>query len=182
MPTTLAPRELEVPKELEEAWNRFPSIVKLGHPVLRQVAKPVLRFGSDTQRLVERMSVVIKEAHGLGLAAPQVGVSTRVIIYDLHDDHGVHVIINPKIISMRGEQLEPMEGCLSIPGLQGTVVRALEIRVRGYDERGKPISRRVTDMEARVIQHEVDHLDGILFIDKADPETLEWAIGPHDEE
>ena len=118
----------------------------------------------------------MEEASGLGLAAPQVGVSTRVILYRL-PDKGLRVLINPKIIAMRGEQLEPEEGCLSIPGLQGVVRRAQEIRVKGFDERNRPVSRRVTDLEARVIQHEIDHLDGILFIDRADPGTLEWILG-----
>lgn len=179
MPMNLPPPELEVPDDLLDAWNRHPAIVKYGDPVLRQVAKPVVRH-KDTRELIERMAQVMREAHGLGLAAPQVGVSTRLILYDAGD--GLRVIINPKIISMRGEQLEPEEGCLSIPGLQGVVRRAKEIRVKGFDERNRPVSRRATDLEARVIQHEIDHLDGILFIDRAEPETLEWVSGKEAED
>jgi peptide deformylase len=168
------------PKELEEAWNRHPAIVKLGHPVLRQCAKPVVRINAETHQLIERMGVIMREAHGLGLAAPQVGVSARVVLYDAGE--GLRVLINPKIISMKGEQMEPFEGCLSIPGLQGRVRRALEIRVKAFDQRGKPISRRASELEARVIQHEIDHLDGVLFIDKADPDTLEWVLGPGEDD
>src|SRR5437870_2653302 len=169
------------PPELEEAWHRHPGIVKLGDPILRQVARPVSRILSpETQKLIERMTAIMREAHGLGLAAPQVGVSTRMILYDAGE--GLRVLINPVIQSKRGDQIEPLEGCLSIPGLQGQVHRASEIRVKGFDQRGKPVSRRASELEARVIQHEIDHLDGILFIDRADPETLEWVIGPGEDD
>ncbi len=166
------------PRELEEAWNQHPAIVKLGHPVLRQCARPVARLDAETRKLIDRMIEVMREAHGLGLAAPQVGVSSRIIVYDAREGEGVQVLINPEIVSMKGEQRDPPEGCLSIPGLQGEVIRGQELRVKGFDRRLKPVKLRATDLEARVIQHEIDHLDGILFIDRADPETLEWVIGP----
>jgi len=165
------------PKELEGAWSAHPTIVKLGHPALRIRATSVARIGPETRKLVEQMVRTMREAYGLGLAAPQMGVSTRIIVYDIRDGDGLRVVVNPEIVSMKGEQLEPPEGCLSIPGLQGQVKRAMEVRVRGLDERGRKISIRATELEARVIQHEVDHLDGVLFIDRADPETLEWVFG-----
>ena len=169
------------PRELAEVWKRHPAIVKLGQSgVLRQVAKPVTRYTQDINRLIEEMKIVMREAHGLGLAAPQVGASTRIIVYDSGD--GMRVLVNPIIVSRSGEQDEPAEGCLSIPGLQGTVKRANEIRVKGFDEKGKPVTRRATELEARVIQHEIDHLDGILFIDRADPDTLVWLLNADDEE
>ncbi len=169
------------PIELAEAWLANPEIVKLGHPVLRQVAKPLTRYTQETQELIQRMTAAMRAANGLGLAAPQVGVSTRLIIYEVPDVTGLRVLVNPKIVSAKGEQLDPPEGCLSIPGLQGVVPRAKEVRVKGYDERGKPVMRRASDLEARVIQHEIDHLDGVLFIDRADPETLVWALDGEDE-
>lgn len=178
--TTTTPIPLDVPPVLREAWERHDAIVKLGDPILQQIARPVPRFDAELHKLVERMAVIMDEAHGLGLAAPQVGVSLRVLIYKI-EEH-LRVLINPKIISMRGEQLDPPEGCLSIPGLQGRVRRAMEVRVKAFDPRGKPVSRRATDLEARVIQHEIDHLDGILFLDRADPETLEWVFGPGEDE
>jgi len=165
---------------LKAAWSAHPEIVKLGDPVLEQVARPIVRFTAETNRLIERMVFVMRKARGLGLAAPQVGESVRIVIYD--SGEGVRVLVNPKIVSMRGEQLDPPEGCLSIPGLQGQVRRAEEVRVKGYDQRGRPISRRATAMEARVIQHEVDHLDGVLFFHKALPDTIEWVIGGADDE
>lgn len=173
---------LEVPPELEDAWTRHPGIVKYGHPALREVAQPVKRISAETRALIQRMIQQMREAHGLGLAAPQVGVSTRIIVYDALEGDGLRVLINPKIVTMKGEQTEPAEGCLSIPGLQGRVKRAKEVRITGFDERNQPVKRRATDLEARVLQHEIDHLDGILFIDKADPETLEWVIGPGEDE
>jgi peptide deformylase len=173
--------QFKPPQELEVAWTRHPAIVKLGEsPVLRQVARPVTRYSQETSQLIERMTLVMREAHGLGLAAPQVGVSTRVIVYDAGD--GLRVLVNPVILKKSGEQDDPPEGCLSIPGLQGVVKRAKEIRVKGFDERGKPVMRRASELEARVIQHELDHLDGILFIDRADPETLIWLLGEGEDE
>ncbi len=179
---TLEKKKLEVPPELWEAWDRFRNIVKYGEPVLRQVAKPVTRINNETQLLVRRMIDTMRDANGLGLAAPQVGVSARVIVYDPLDKKGVRVLINPVILSMSGEQLEPEEGCLSIPGLVGKVKRAQEIKIKGYDERNHPIVRRVSGLEARVIQHEVDHLNGILFIDRAEPGTIEWVIDGDDDD
>ena len=182
MPTATADPPIDVPPELMEAWDRHPAIVKYGQPVLRQPAKPVTRITSETSALIKKMGAIMREANGLGLAAPQVGVSTRIIVYDVSEGSGLRVLINPKILSMSGEQIEPKEGCLSIPGLQGVVKRANEIRVRGYDEKNRPVARRVKGLEARVIQHEIDHLDGILFIDRAEPDTLEWALGGDEDE
>jgi peptide deformylase len=144
--------------------------------VLRQVAKPVEKPGAATRALVERMKSAMFEAFGVGLAAPQLGVSERVIIYKLPEEkEPLRVIVNPKIVSFKGEQVGP-EGCLSIPLLQGDVKRANEIIVKGVDMLGRPLRRRASEFEARVIQHEVDHLDGILFIDRADVETLHWLV------
>lgn len=165
---------LKPPPELEAFWQEHPEIVKLGDPVLREVAKPVIRYTQETEALINRMEAIMRKADGLGLAAPQVGVSQRILVYDVGE--GLRVLVNPKIVHGRGEQLEPPEGCLSIPGLRGVVARAQEVKVKGYDERGRPVSIRATDLEARVLQHEIDHLDGILFIDRADPETLVWVV------
>jgi peptide deformylase len=182
MPTLTADLPIDVPPELMESWDRFPAIVKYGDPVLRKTAAPVKRISSETTALIKRMESVMREANGLGLAAPQIGTSLRIIVYDAHEGNGLRVLINPKIISRSGEQTEPKEGCLSIPGLQGVVKRANDLRVLGFDERNRQVSRRVKGLEARVIQHEIDHLDGILFIDRAEPDTLEWALGGDEDE
>src|SRR5437667_12459723 len=133
MPTATSNLPMDVPPELMEAWERHPAIVKYGNPILRQVAKPVTRISAETSNLIKRMIATMREAHGIGLAAPQVGVPTRIIVYDATEKDGLRVLINPKIISMSGEQVEPKEGCLSMPGLQGVVKRAQELRVKGYD-------------------------------------------------
>ena len=174
MPTAKKDPALDVPPELHEAWTAHKEIVKYGTPVLRQIAHPVKRVTRDTHELIERMEKVMRGADGLGLAAPQIGVSERVLVYDAGE--GLRVLINPKIVSMRGEQLDPPEGCLSIPLLQGDVKRANEVIVKATDILGRPLRRRATEYEARIIQHEIDHLDGVLFIERADLETLHWLV------
>ena len=181
-PNAMKELPFDIPAELQEVWLRHKDIVKLGNPILTQVAKPVTRPDSSTRQLVEHMTRTMREAHGLGLAAPQVGVSMRVLIYDAADGDGLQIMINPRILEMKGEQLDPPEGCLSIPGLQGQVKRAQEVRVRAMDLRGRQFARRATGLEARVIQHEIDHLNGVLFIDRANPDTLEWVIGAGEDE
>lgn len=168
---------VEIPDLVRPLWSRrYPDIVRLGDPVLRQVARPVPKPDAATRQLVERMKTAMRAERGIGLAAPQVGVLERVIIYRLPEEHApIHVVVNPRIVSARGEQTA-VEGCLSLPYLHGEVTRAHEIIVKGVDMLGRPIKRRASDMEARVIQHEVDHLDGILFIDRADPDTLHWEL------
>lgn len=170
--------ELEIPPEIVKAWEeRGGPIVKYPDPVLFEVAKPVERPVAATRSLVERMKEAMTRDHGVGLAAPQLGVLERVIVYRLPEESApFRVVVNPKIISRKGEQIG-QEGCLSIPFLQGDVKRAGEVIVKGIDLLGRPFKRRAADFEARIIQHEVDHLDGILFVEKADPDTIHWAYG-----
>jgi peptide deformylase len=148
-------------------------IVKYGQPgseVLRRVADEIRYVDSDIRKIVAEMGEIMYGAHGVGLAAPQIGKSVRLLVYDAGD--GLQALINPVVIKSKGEQFDPEEGCLSIPGLRGVVRRANDITFRALDVEGRPIRRRVTEFEARVIQHEVDHLNGVLFIDLADPATL----------
>ncbi len=141
-----------------------------GSDVLKKVALEIRFVDASVRALIARMAEMMYRAHGVGLAAPQVGESLRLLVYDSGD--GLRPLINPVILKRKGEQFEPEEGCLSIPGLRGVVRRANEITVRALDGAGRPLRFRATDFEARVIQHELDHLDGILFIDRADPATL----------
>lgn len=175
--------ELEVPPDILRMWaERNDPIVKYPDPVLFQVAKPVPKPTAATRQLVERMKRAMFDALGVGLAAPQLGVLERVIIYKLPEGNApLRVIINPKIVSRKGEQIGP-EGCLSIPLLQGEVKRAYEVVVKGMDLEGRPFRRRASEFEARIIQHEVDHLDGILFIERAEPDTLHWLVEEVQEE
>jgi len=143
-----------------------------GVGILRQTSKPVLKITEDTAALVDQMERIMRAANGVGLAAPQLGILARIFVYDAGD--GFQAIINPKILGRKGEQIG-VEGCLSIPGLQGDVTRAEEVVVKGTDQFGKPVRIRGDGLTARVIQHENDHLDGVLFIDRADPATLHWV-------
>lgn len=166
-----------IPDHIAALWRkRYPGIVQLGNPVLRTPARPVGRPTRETREIVERMRTAMNAEHGIGLAAPQIGVSQRIIIYRLPEENApFRVLIDPRIAQAKGEQVGE-EGCLSIPYLHGEVTRAREIVVKALDLQGRPVRRRATDLEARVIQHELDHLDGILFIDRADPETLHWSV------
>jgi peptide deformylase len=177
------PVEVTVPSDIQRIWDaQGDPVVKYPDPVLRRTARPVREPGPQTVELIERMSEAMTRANGIGLAAPQLGVSERVIIYRLPEENAaVHAIVNPRIVSRKGEQIG-QEGCLSLPMLHGDVKRAHEIVVKGLDGGGRPIRRRATEMEARVIQHECDHLDGILFVDRADPDTLEWYLPAEEEE
>ncbi|WP_256761510.1 peptide deformylase [Cohnella sp. WQ 127256] len=142
-------------------------IVKHPDAVLRERAQEVTKFNANLHKLLNDMADTMYEADGVGLAAPQVGILKRVIVVDVGDEHELIELINPEIVSAEGEQLGP-EGCLSIPGLQGDVRRANRIVIRGQDRYGKPIQYESTEFLSRAFQHEVDHLNGVLFIDTAE--------------
>ena len=161
--------------KLTDLIRRDDPIVKYdeaqGVNLLRQRSKPVLNINDDVVELVAHMERIMRAANGVGLAAPQLGILQRIFVYDSGD--GFQAIINPKILGRKGEQVG-VEGCLSIPGLQGDVIRANEVVVKGTDQFGKPVRIRGEGLTARVIQHENDHLDGILFIDR-NPTDLHWV-------
>lgn len=139
-------------------------IRKLPDPVLRQKARAVRRVTRRHRQLIEDMKETMYAAPGVGLAANQVGVLERIIVVDPGD--GFMAMVNPEILHAEGVDVD-VEGCLSIPGVTGYVERAAAIRVRALDERGRPFEMEATGYLARIIQHEVDHLDGVLFIDRA---------------
>ncbi|WP_052891223.1 peptide deformylase [Thermogemmatispora carboxidivorans] len=149
-------------------------IITAENPVLRQKAKKVHRFDASMKRLVEDMFDTMHAAHGVGLAAPQIGLSIRVFVAE-YEDHKV-AIFNPEIIKAEGETLGT-EGCLSIPGYVGDNIRRAEkVVVKGQNIEGKPIRVSAEGWFARILQHEIDHLDGILFLDRLDrPEDLRPA-------
>ncbi len=138
-------------------------IVLLGDPILRQKAKRITRFDPSIQQLIDDMIETMRAAPGTGLAAPQVGVPLRVVVIEV--DEQVTVLCNPEITELQGEY-EPEEGCLSIPGYVANVKRALKVTVKARNRRGKEIKIKADGLLAHAIQHEVDHLDGILFIDR----------------
>ena len=139
-----------------------------GNPVLRQVASKVTRIDKRIKRLLSDMADTMYKADGVGLAAPQIGVSVRIVVIDAGE--GIVEMINPEIISKEGSCVN-VEGCLSVPNFDGEVERAKSVRVKYQDRNGKPIVLDATELLAIAVQHEVDHLDGILFIDKANVEN-----------
>jgi peptide deformylase len=144
-----------------------------GDPVLRERAKPVQAIDERILNLASDMLETMYKAPGVGLAAPQVGVGLRLVVADAGD--GPHTLINPEIVEARGEEAGS-EGCLSVPGVVGVVNRSTEVRVTALDRQGRRFSLAASGLLARVLQHEIDHLDGILFIDRA------IEIRPADEE
>jgi peptide deformylase len=142
--------------------------------VLRKRAEPVKKFTPKVRRLVRNLIETMQEAPGVGLAAPQVGISQRIIVIDVPEEEGQPLagkpfaLINPRVEPTSSETEEGMEGCLSVPGLVGEVMRPTTIHVRARNEWGKPLDFQAGGFVARVIQHEADHLEGILFVDRTD--------------
>jgi peptide deformylase len=178
---------------------RLLEIVRLGHPVLRAMAEPVPEdwFGSDRlHQLGEDLVRTMLEQEGVGLAAPQVAEPLRLFVYwlpstDDRDELAPTVVVNPEIRAIGEQLLEGWEGCLSIPGLRGLVPRADRIKLKGRTVDGEPVSLTADGFHARVLQHEYDHLDGIVFLDRMpspaslafEPEWERYVLdgGPHDD-
>jgi peptide deformylase len=141
-------------------------IVKFPDPVLQRPAEPVTKFDQDLQKLVEDMFESMYDAHGIGLAAPQIGISKRITVIDLSFQKNPEeklVLINPEILLREGKRYDE-EGCLSLPDIREKVSRAFKVKIRAQDVTGNWFEREADDLLARAFQHEVDHLDGILFI------------------
>ena len=159
-------------------------IVTLPEPVLRRKAKPITKFDKDLQTLIDDMIETMREAPGVGLAAPQVNVSRQLAVIEYAEDEDdedetedaeenpkpakpkqLFVIINPEIVKASEEKVNGIEGCLSIPGLVGEVERHEAIQVKALNRYGKPVKLKVDGWLARIFQHEIDHLNGVLFTD-----------------
>jgi len=147
-------------------------IVKYPHPALRHPAKPVRSIDKDLQLNVGRMKELMYEARGLGLAATQVALPCQLLVMNVTGDpkkpEAEEVFLNPRIVDRKGVQ-EDDEGCLSFPGLYQTVRRAKTVKIQAYDLKGNLVERTVSDLQARAWQHEIDHLNGVLFIDMMGP-------------
>jgi peptide deformylase len=146
-------------------------ILKFGDETLRKKCHPVQKFNMRMWLLLRDMADTMYDADGVGLAAPQVGILRRAVVIDVQDENGLIELINPEIVSTEGEQAGP-EGCLSKPGRQGYVVRPEKVTVRAQDRHGKWFELTGEGLLARAICHEVDHLDGRLYIDVEDHEIL----------
>jgi peptide deformylase len=147
-----------------------------GDPVLRTRARPVEVFDEALADEVQRMGRLMDDAIGIGLAATQLGVMHRVLVYRVEPDAPLGVLVNPEI-EWKGDELEIMEeGCLSLPGVGVEVERPVYVRVRASDERGAPLTIEASGLEARVIQHEIDHLDGVLILDRTSRDQRKQAM------
>jgi peptide deformylase len=144
-----------------------------GDPVLKLPARPVEELDAALVALVHGMYETMHEEAGVGLAAPQVGVRKRLFTFDVGD--GDRVLVNPEIVESSGEQVDD-EGCLSVPGLRFEIVRAAHVVVRGVDLDGRQLELEGDDLFARMVQHEIDHLDGVLVLDRAEPEVRRAAL------
>lgn len=166
-------------------------IVKLPNAVLRQKTRPVTKFDAGLQKLIDDMIATMREAPGVGLAAPQIGEPLNMAVIETlpeTDDDGnevegsrdLYVIINPKIVWRSAEVVDGIEGCLSIPGYVGEVTRHESIRVRAQDRFGRKVKLDLEGWDARIFQHEIDHLNGELYIDKLTAPENFWTEEEYD--
>jgi peptide deformylase len=174
-------QEQEQPEELDpEVRARrdeaLASVRKLGDPVLRAKALPVERFDRQLAEEVERMGALMDDALGIGLAATQVGVLHRLLVYRADPEQPLRALANPEIEWLSEETDVANEGCLSIPGVHVEVTRPARLRVSAQDPTGAPIEIEAEGLEARVIQHEIDHLDGVLILDRVSKEQRKQAM------
>jgi peptide deformylase len=179
--------EPEVEEELEEVPPLDPEaaarraaamsfVRKWGDPVLKSRATPVDRFDDTLRQQVQRMAGIMRDAIGVGLAAPQLGISQRLLVYRIGSDAPLITLVNPEL-EWRGEDVETFEeGCLSIPSVAVDVERPVHVRIRARDEHGDERLVEASGLEARVIQHEMDHLDGVLMLDRASREDRKEAL------
>ena len=151
-------------------------IRQLGDPVLRTPAEPVTAFDEDLRAQAERMVALMHDARGVGLAAPQVGQLTRLIVVRPFEEEPPRALCNPRIVWRSEDEESAVEGCLSIGEISVEVPRAVAIRVEAQDVEGGPLEIEAEGFEARVLQHEIDHLDGVLILDRTTPEQRREAL------
>lgn len=173
--------QIVVPDEYKYLYvqNDERPVVKIPAPVLRQKTEAVAKVTKKTLFLIDDMIRAMRKANGIGLAAPQLGVLSKVIV--ISPGGRPEVLINPVVVKSEGSQIG-QEGCLSIPGLYGDVERAEYVEVDALDKRGREVTFELEGLAARVVLHEIDHLDGVLFIDKVIQETLHWSHPDRDDD
>ena len=150
------------------------TIVRYGDPVLRRHCKPVKRVDREIRRLMDEMLEAMREEDGIGLAAPQVGIPLRLIACEWGEEH--YCLANPRIVRKSKEKEAGAEGCLSLPKLRGQVVRPLSVRVTGLGPDGQRTEVEAEGLLARAFCHEIEHLSGVLFIDRIVPDSLHWLV------
>jgi peptide deformylase len=151
-------------------------VVKYGDPVLKSRAREVERFDGYLLEEVERMSRLMHDAHGIGLAATQLGVLHRLLVYRVQAEGRIAALVNPEIEWLSRDKEVMEEGCLSLPGVVVDVERPVHVRVHAHDERGESLLIEASGLEARVIQHEIDHLDGVLILDRTSRDQRKQAM------
>jgi len=161
---------------LERRQTALSQVVKFGDPVLRSEASPVTEFDSDLAADAERMIALMRDAIGVGLAATQLGTLRRMLVFQVGTEAEPTVLVNPEIEWRSEELVTAEEGCLSLPGIVVDVERPLHVRAQAVDLRGEPLSIEASGLEARVIQHEVDHLNGVLMLDRTEREQRRGAL------
>jgi peptide deformylase len=172
-PTEEALRDAEAEARRQLALAQ---IRQYGDPVLRLKANEVEEVDDDVRRLVDRMTALMQDAEGVGLAATQVGVLRRIFVF-VEGDDGPRAVVNPKVLDLADELETDEEGCLSLQGVKVPVDRSVRIVLEGLDAKGKPVHYELEGYTARVVQHELDHLDGVLIIDRTDDEHRKEALG-----
>jgi peptide deformylase len=165
-----AEAEIEARRQLALAQIR-----QYGDPILRLHAQEVGEVDGEVRRLVERMTSLMEDAQGVGLAATQVGVLRRLFVF-VNGEDGPQVVVNPTVVERADETESDEEGCLSLQGVKVPVERSVRIVVEGLDANGNPVRHELEDYTARVVQHELDHLDGVLIIDRTDDEHRKDAL------
>ena len=169
----------EQPQSAEQKARRRAALAHIrqyGDPVLRLAARDVESFDDDLDRLVARMKRLMTDANGVGLAANQVGVLQRVVVLSTSEDPQGIALVNPRIVERSDETLVDDEGCLSLPGVTCPVERSVAVTISGRSPDGEELQLRLDDLAARVAQHEIDHLEGVLILDRTTPEARREAL------
>jgi peptide deformylase len=161
---------------LERREAALAQVVKFGDPVLKSRASPLKAFGPEARAEIERMIGIMRDGMGVGLAATQLGILRRLLVFQAGHDSEPSGLINPTIEWVSSETAVAEEGCLSLPGVSMDIERALHARVSGRDVDGEPMTIEASGLEARVLQHEIDHLDGVLILDRAPRDQRKGAL------
>src|SRR6478672_9032806 len=161
---------------LERRDAALAHVVKFGDPVLKSKASPVREFGPELRAEVERMVSIMRDGMGVGLAATQLGVLRRLLVFQAGPDSEPTALINPEVEWLSDEVVVAEEGCLSLPGVSMDIERPLHAIVTGSDAEGEPVRIEASGLEARVLQHEIDHLDGVLILDRAPRDQRKGAL------
>ncbi|MEE8471416.1 MAG: peptide deformylase [Dehalococcoidia bacterium] len=156
------------------------SLITMDNPLLHQKAKRVRRIDSSIEKLIDDMMETMRQTGGVGLAAPQVGVPLQVVVIQLPEEDPI-TIINPELVKSSGEH-EVVEGCLSLPGYRGEITRSISVTVKGRDRQGKQIRLKADGLLAHALQHEIDHINGVVYIDHLESRDDLYEIEPGDED